>query len=111
MTGSKDVIRILIADDHPMVREGLSALLQASSHFMIVGEATNGEETIALTRQNLPDILLLDIAMPGMSGFDVLRQLANLTHTVRVILLTASIDRSQVIDALRLGARGVVSKG
>jgi DNA-binding NarL/FixJ family response regulator len=111
MTGNTDVIRILIADDHPMVREGLSALLKVSNHFTIVGEATNGEETLTLTRQTLPDILLLDIAMPGLSGFDVLRRLSSLTHTVRVILLTASIERSQIIEALRLGARGVVSKG
>ena len=111
MTGNTDVIRILIADDHPMVREGLSALIKVSSHFTIVGEATNGEETINLTRQTLPDILLLDIAMPGLTGFDVLRRLSSLTHTVRVILLTASIERTQIIEALRLGARGVVSKG
>jgi two-component system, NarL family, nitrate/nitrite response regulator NarL len=111
MTGNTDVIRILIADDHPMVREGLSALLKVSNHFTIVGEATNGEETLTLTRQTLPDILLLDVAMPGLTGFDVLRRLSNLTHTVRVILLTASIERAQIIEALRLGARGVVSKG
>ena len=111
MTGNTDVIRILIADDHPMVREGLSALLKVNDHFTIVGEATNGEEAINLTRQTLPDILLLDVAMPGLNGFDVLRRLSNLTHTVRVVLLTASIDRSQIIEALRLGARGVVSKG
>jgi len=111
MTGNTDVIRILIADDHPMVREGLTALLKVSNHFTIVGEATNGEETLTLTRQTLPDILLLDIAMPGLTGFDVLRRLSNLTHTVRVILLTASIERAQIIEALRLGARGVVSKG
>ena len=111
MTGNKDVIRILIADDHPMVREGLSALLKVNDHFTIVGEATNGEEAINLTRQTLPDILLLDIAMPGLNGFDVLRRLSSLTHTVRVVLLTASIERTQIIEALRLGARGVVSKG
>src|SRR5215510_7770826 len=111
MTGNTDVIRILIADDHPMVREGLSALLKVNDHFTIVGEATNGEEAINLTRQTLPDILLLDLAMPGLNGFDVLRRLSNLTHTVRVVLLTASIERAQIIEALRLGARGVVSKG
>jgi DNA-binding NarL/FixJ family response regulator len=111
MTGNTDVIRILIADDHPMVREGLSALLKVNDHFSIVGEATNGEEAINLTRQTLPDILLLDIAMPGLTGFDVLRRLSSLTHTVRVVLLTASIERAQIIEALRLGARGVVSKG
>ena len=111
MTGNTDVIRILIADDHPMVREGLSALLKVNDHFTVVGEATNGEEAINLTRQTLPDILLLDIAMPGLTGFDVLRRLSNLTHTVRIVLLTASIERAQIIEALRLGARGVVSKG
>jgi len=108
---NKDVIRILIADSQPAVRKGLSGLLEASKSFTIVGEATSGAEAVTLARQTAPDILLLDASMPGLNGFEVLRQLSDVTSRIRVILLAAGIDRSQIVEALRLGARGVVPKG
>ena len=109
MKESQGRIRILMADDHPMFRQGLRALLETNEEFQIVGEATNGAETIALTQQNLPDIVLLDFSMPGLSGFDVLRQIASLQN-VRPIMLTAGITKNDIIQALQLGARGVVWK-
>jgi two-component system, NarL family, nitrate/nitrite response regulator NarL len=102
-------IRILMADDHPMFRQGLRALLESNEDFDIVGEATNGSETVALAQQNLPDVLLLDVSMPGLSGFDVLREIAGLEN-VRTIMLTAAITKSDIVQALQLGARGVVWK-
>jgi len=110
MTINRNLIRILIADDHPMFRDGLRAMLQESENFKIIGEAANGSEALTLTRQSMPDVLLLDVSMPVMTGFDVLRELAPLMHNVRCILLTAGIDRAQTILALQLGAKGVVSK-
>jgi len=109
MKESQGRIRILMADDHPMFRQGLRALLESNEDFDIVGEATNGSETVLMTQQHLPDILLLDVSMPGLSGFDVLRQIAFL-DSVRTIMLTAGITKSDIVQALQLGARGVVWK-
>ena len=109
MKESHGRIRILMADDHPMFRQGLRALLESYDDFEIVGEATNGSETVLMTQQHLPDVLLLDVSMPGLSGFDVLRQIAGLDN-VRTIMLTAGITKSDIVQALQLGARGVVWK-
>ena len=103
-------IRILLADDHPMFREGLRAMLESSEDFTVVGEATNGAETVALTREKVPDILLLDVSMPILSGFEVLRQISSLSQNVRPIMLTAGISKKDIVHALQLGARGVVWK-
>ena len=103
-------IRIVVADDHPMFREGLRAMLESSEDFTIIGEATNGAETVALTREKVPDILLLDVSMPILSGFEVLRQISPLSGNVRPILLTAGIAKKDIVHALQLGARGVVWK-
>jgi len=102
-------IRILMADDHPMFRQGLRVLLESNEDFDIVGEATNGSETVLMAQQLLPDVLLLDVSMPGMSGFDVLRQISGLEN-VRTIMLTAGITKSDIVQALQLGSRGVVWK-
>ena len=102
-------IRILIADDHPIFRDGLRRLLQAEG-LNVVGEAPNGEEAVKLARQLNPDILLLDVAMPLKPGLEALRELAEAKTPVRTILLTAAIERTQIVEALQLGARGVVLK-
>src|SRR5687767_9349185 len=102
MKESQGRIRILMADDHPMFRQGLRSLLETNDEFQIVGEATNGPETNSLTQQWLPDIVLLDFSMPGLSGFDVLRQIAPLQN-VRPLMLTAGITKNDIIQALQLG--------
>ncbi len=102
-------VRIVIADDHPIFRDGLRRLLQ-SEGMKVIGEAPNGEEAVKLARQLNPDILLLDVAMPQKPGLEALRELADAKTPVRVILLTAAIERSQIVEALQLGARGVVLK-
>lgn len=103
-------VRILIADDHALFRDGLRKLLQAEPGFEVVGEAADGEELIPLARQTRPDILLLDLSMPRQDGMDVLRELADAEIPVRTLLLTASIDKSQIVRALKLGAYGVILK-
>lgn len=103
-------IRILIADDHPIFRDGLRRLLEAEREFEIVGEACDGIEAVALARQLKPEILLLDLAMPRRPGLEALRELASESSSVRVILLTAAAEKEQIVEALQLGARGVVLK-
>ncbi len=105
------MINILIADDHPIFRDGLRRVLEAEPEFRVVGEAANGTEAVNLARQLNPDVLLLDLVMPQSSGIEALRELSNLPSPVRTIVLTAEISKSQIIEAIQLGARGVVLKG
>lgn len=103
-------IRVLIADDHAMFRAGLRKLLEAEAGFEVVGEAENGLNAMALTRQLAPDVLLLDFAMPGMSGVDVLRELSTEVGATRTVVLTASIAPNEMTDVLQNGAAGVLMK-
>src|SRR5271166_5595139 len=103
-------IKVLIADDHPVVRFGLRNMLQSNGQMKVVAEAKDGIEALHMVRTLQPDILLLDLAMPKMPGMDALRELTSETTTTRIIVLTALIDKRQVLEALQLGARGVVLK-
>jgi DNA-binding NarL/FixJ family response regulator len=103
------LIRVAIADAHPVVREGLKTLLQAEG-FEVIGDAGDAAKTIELVKASRPDILMLDAGLPGTSGVQVLRDLAKMGTSCRVILLNASLDRAQILEMLRLGARGFVSK-
>jgi two-component system nitrate/nitrite response regulator NarL len=107
---SSNPIRILIADDHPIFRDGLRRLLESEPNLLVVGEAADGEQAVALARELKPDILLLDLAMPRVPGMEALRELSASKDPVRTILLTASVERPQIAEALQLGARGVVLK-
>ncbi len=104
-------IRIVIADDHPIFRDGLRRLLEAESDLRVIGEACDGAEAVKLARQFRPDILLLDLAMPRHPGLEALREMSSGSPDgVRVILLTAAAEKNQIVEALQLGARGVVLK-
>lgn len=103
-------IRVLIADDHTLFREGLRRLLEAEVGFEVVGEAADGEMLLELARRTKADIVLLDLSMPRQDGMDVLRELVAAEIPTKTILLTASIDRTQIVKALKLGAYGVILK-
>jgi DNA-binding NarL/FixJ family response regulator len=108
MPGS--AVRILLVDDHAMFREGLYRLLAAEAGFTLVGQTGLGKDARGLVAELAPDVLLLDLSLPDMSGLDVMRELDLPRASVRVILLTASADNAQVLEALQLGARGLVLK-
>jgi len=103
-------IRIVIADDHPIFRDGLRRLLEADARFEVVGEAGDGQQAVSQVATLRPDILLLDLAMPRVSGLQALQDLIELGIPVRSVLLTAAIDPAETIKALQLGARGVILK-
>jgi len=103
-------IQVVIADDHAILRDGLRKLLEAEQGFEVVGEAYNGQEAVEVTQRVEPNILLLDLAMPGLPGLEVLRELSDKSLPTRTIILTASIERDEVVKALQLGARGLVMK-
>ncbi len=102
--------RVVIADDHTIFRQALRALIAFEAGLKVVGEAANGTDAVRLTRHLRPAILLLDIAMPGLSGLAALRELSTSRESTRVVVLAASIERAQLMEALRLGARGIVLK-
>lgn len=103
-------VRILIADDHPIFRDGLRRLLESEKGFKVIAEACDGIEAVEFVRKLKPEILLLDLAMPRRAGLEALRELSTDSAPVRVILLTAAAEREQIVEALQLGARGVVLK-
>ena len=105
-----ELTRILTADDHPIFRDGLRMLLETQREFRVVGEAADGEEAIRLVRELKPDVLLLELDMPGCSGLDVLREVGQLSMSVRTIVLTAAVESSKMVQAIRLGARAVLFK-
>jgi two-component system nitrate/nitrite response regulator NarL len=110
MDARAHAIGIVIADDHALFRAGLRLLLESESDLRVVGEAADGDEAIDMVRTVRPDILLLDLMMRRRAGLEVLRVLSESESAVRTILLTSAIDNAQMIEALQLGAQGVVLK-
>jgi DNA-binding NarL/FixJ family response regulator len=105
-----ETVRILIADDHALFRQGLRKLLEEERGFRVVGEAADGVETVKRVQELKPDVLLLDVSMPRRPGLEVLRELETSAGRLRTIVLAANIEKSQIVEALQHGARGVVLK-
>jgi DNA-binding NarL/FixJ family response regulator len=103
-------VRIVIADDHLIVREGLSLILSSRQDLKVIGQAADGQEALKAVRTLKPDILLLDVDMPRMNGLEALRKLSEEDSDVKCVVLTASIENKQIVEALQLGARGVIRK-
>ena len=106
-----DSIRILIADDHPLFRDGLRSLFASVADTEVVGEASSGEEAIALAESLQPDVALMDIQMPGLNGIDATRRIAHASPHIGVVMVTMFEDDESIFAAMRAGARGYVLKG
>jgi two-component system, NarL family, nitrate/nitrite response regulator NarL len=106
----KTFIRILIADDHPIVRDGLRKLLLLEDDFEVVGEACDGREVLDKVQEMDPDVLLLDLRMPNLDGLSTLQALVQLNKRTKVIVLTASEDKNEFVQAMKLGCSGIVLK-
>jgi two-component system, NarL family, nitrate/nitrite response regulator NarL len=103
-------IRIVVADDHPVVRYGVKNMLVQEPGFEVVGEAEDGDVAITQTLELEPDILLLDLSMPRLPGLEAMRAIMAKSPRVKIILLTATISTQQIIEALQIGARGILLK-
>lgn len=110
MRHNAEVVEILIADDHPIFRDGVRKLLEAEPDFRVVGEAADGQEAVRLAQQLRPHVALVDLSMPRMNGLEALRGLAASAPSVHSVLLTVSIEPAQTMEALQHGARGVILK-
>ena len=106
-----EALRVLIADDHLLFRDGLRALLKAAPDTELVGEATTGEEAVALAAELQPDVVLMDIQMPGGNGIEATRRIVHDSPHVRVLMVTMYEDDNSVFMAMRAGARGYLLKG
>jgi two-component system nitrate/nitrite response regulator NarL len=104
------VIRIVLADDHPVVRIGVRNMLIETEDFQVLGEASDGDEAITKTLELQPDVLLLDLSMPRLPGMEAMRAIMNGPSTAKILLLTSTITTQQIIEALQIGARGIVLK-
>ena len=108
--GAASTIRIVVADDHPVVRFGVKNILTPAAGFTVVGEAEDGDVAITETLDKEPDILLLDLQMPRLPGLEAMRAIMSRSPRVKIVLLTSTISTQQIIEALQIGARGIVLK-
>ena len=111
MEPSTEPIRVLVADDHPVFRRGMRAILGAEPEIELVGEATDGEGAVALALELRPDVILMDLNMPGVSGIEATRRVLEASPDVAVLMLTMFEDDKSIFAAMRAGARGYVLKG
>ncbi len=105
-----DAIRILLADDHTVMRAGLRLLLEREPDFVVAGEASDGREAVALASSASPDVVVMDVAMPLLNGIEATRQIAAANPRASVIILSMHSDESYVLRALKAGARGYLLK-
>ncbi len=104
-------ITLLIVDDHPVVRDGLTSILSTQDDFRIIGESASGEEALVAAREQRPDVVILDLEMPGLDGVDTIRLLREDRPDIRVVVFTAFDTDERILSAVRAGAKGYLLKG
>lgn len=102
--------RVLVADDHPVVGEGIRQVLDHSDEFRVVGVAMDGEEAVRMAREFAPDVVIMDVLMPGKNGIDACREITELQPEIRVLMLTASNSSEAVVESVAAGATGYLVK-
>ena len=107
---SLELIHILIADDHPLFRDGMRIFLQTVDGIAVVGEATTGEQAIDLAETLQPDVILMDIQMPGIGGIEATRRISYTSPNIAILMVTMFEDDDSVFAAMRVGARGYILK-
>jgi two-component system response regulator DevR len=107
---TSDIVRIMIVDDHELVRVGLATILERSSRFTVVGQAATAEEAVELAFKLQPDVIIMDIRLPGRSGIEACRDIVSAYPAIRVIMLTSFADEQAVIGSVIAGAKGYVLK-
>lgn len=107
---TKKSITLVLADDHPIVLDGLESLFQLHKEFRILARCGTGDETLEAVRKHQPNVLILDIQMPGKNAFDVIREMQRENLPTRVVLLTARLDEKDALESSRLGVPGVITK-
>jgi len=110
MKASTRIIRLLLVDDHPIVRDGIKSHLSAQANLQVIGEADNGLEAIELARQLKPDIILMDVSMPQMNGVEAMRRLRREVPDCKILVLTMHDNKEYISQVIQLGARGYVLK-
>ena len=111
MPEQDEPLRVVVADDHPVYREGLATLLASVPGLTVVGTAADGVEAVRLAREEQPDVVVMDVQMPGLDGIEATRQVTSESPSVGVVVLTMSEDDGTVFSAVRAGARGYLLKG
>jgi two-component system nitrate/nitrite response regulator NarL len=110
LSAKKQIIKVLVADDHPVVRKGLQLLLARQGHLRLVGEACDGDEALRKTRELKPDVVLMDISMPGMNGLAVTEVLRKELPQIKVLILSVHRNKEYIFRVIQAGAHGYVSK-
>jgi len=110
VSAKKQIIKVLVADDHPVVRKGLQTCLARQGSLRIVGEAADGDEALRKTRELLPDVVLMDISMPGMNGLAVTEVLRKELPQIKVLVLSVHSNKEYIFRVIHAGAHGYVSK-
>ena len=105
-----ELIRVLIADDHPIVRQGLEILINSQSDMILIGQAANGNEAVMLIKESKPDVVVMDLKMPVKNGLSAIEEIKKSEPEIPILVLTSFPDDEMVISAIQLGANGVMLK-
>jgi len=109
-TSNKECIKVVVVDDHQIVRDGIEAMLLTCRDIELIGEASGYEDLLKIIDQQIPDVLILDLALPGKTGLEIIRELKQTQETIKILILSANADENNVIRTIQAGANGFLPK-